>query len=63
MATFWRFVSIPLSQGMASLTRLLKQVAMDDPDGIMLRFLRARKWSPSAGVAMLAACIKWRMGE
>ncbi|GAA5831757.1 hypothetical protein JCM5353_006625 [Sporobolomyces roseus] len=38
-------------------------VAMDDPDGIMLRFLRARKWSTSAGVAMLAACIKWRMGS
>ncbi|KDE02582.1 hypothetical protein MVLG_06865 [Microbotryum lychnidis-dioicae p1A1 Lamole] len=37
-------------------------VAMDDPDGIMLRFLRARKWSGSAGVAMLCACIKWRMG-
>ncbi|SGZ26565.1 BQ5605_C024g09941 [Microbotryum silenes-dioicae] len=28
----------------------------------MLRFLRARKWSGSAGVAMLCACIKWRMG-
>ncbi|GAA6054266.1 hypothetical protein JCM3770_005151 [Rhodotorula araucariae] len=38
-------------------------IAMDDPDGIMLRFLRARKWSSSAGVAMLAACIKWRMGS
>ncbi|SCV72275.1 BQ2448_4969 [Microbotryum intermedium] len=37
-------------------------IAMDDPDGIMLRFLRARKWSASAGVAMLCACIKWRMG-
>ncbi|GEM09760.1 rRNA processing protein [Rhodotorula toruloides] len=38
-------------------------IAMDDPDGIMLRFLRARKWSPSAGAAMLAACVKWRMGS
>ncbi|ORY89291.1 CRAL-TRIO domain-containing protein [Leucosporidium creatinivorum] len=38
-------------------------IAMDDPDNIMLRFLRARKWSTSAGVAMLAACIKWRMGS
>ena len=34
---------------------------MDDPDSIMLRFLRARKWNVSAGVAMLAACIKWRI--
>ncbi|GAA5959310.1 hypothetical protein JCM21900_003925 [Sporobolomyces salmonicolor] len=38
-------------------------IAMDDPDSIMLRFMRARKWSVSAGVAMLAACIKWRMGS
>ncbi|KAI5480798.1 CRAL/TRIO domain protein [Pseudohyphozyma bogoriensis] len=36
-------------------------VAMDDPDVIVLRFLRARKWSVSAGVAMLAACIRWRL--
>ena len=27
----------------------------------MLRFLRARKWSPTAGVGMLASCMKWRM--
>lgn len=40
-----------------------RYVCMDDPDGMMLRFLRARKWSTSAGVAMLAACMKWRMGE
>lgn len=37
-------------------------IAMDDPDTIVLRFLRARKWSPERGVAMLAACIKWRLG-
>lgn len=27
---------------------------MDDPDGIMLRFLRARKWKIEAGVAMVS---------
>ncbi|KAK4056712.1 hypothetical protein OIO90_002264 [Microbotryomycetes sp. JL221] len=36
-------------------------VSMDDPDTMILRFARARKWKVSAGVAMLASCIKWRM--
>ena len=36
-------------------------IAMDDPDSIMLRFLRARKWNSNAASAMLAACIKWRL--
>jgi hypothetical protein len=26
-----------------------------------LRFLRARKWVTTAGVNMIAACLKWRM--
>jgi hypothetical protein len=34
---------------------------MDDPDGIALRFLRARKWNINAAVAMLASCVKWRI--
>ncbi|KAM0750381.1 CRAL/TRIO domain-containing protein [Meredithblackwellia eburnea MCA 4105] len=38
-------------------------IAMDDPDNIALRFLRARKWSVSAGVAMLCACLRWRMSS
>lgn len=36
-------------------------VAMSNPDEIATRFLRARKWNITAAVAMLAACIKWRM--
>jgi len=36
-------------------------MAMDDPDSIMLRFLRARKWNPGAASAMLASCLKWRI--
>lgn len=36
-------------------------IMMDDPDVIVLKFLRARKWNVSAGVAMMAACMKWRM--
>ena len=38
-------------------------VAMDNPDSIVLRFLRARKWFPHAGVAMLVSCIGWRLSS
>lgn len=36
-------------------------VANDIPDVMALKFLRARKWEVNAGVAMLAACMKWRI--
>ncbi|EFP87068.2 uncharacterized protein PGTG_13287 [Puccinia graminis f. sp. tritici CRL 75-36-700-3] len=36
-------------------------IMMDDPDVIVLKFLRARKWNVAAGVAMMAACMKWRI--
>lgn len=36
-------------------------VKFDDPDTIMLRFLRARKWDVTRAVAMLAGCLKWRL--
>jgi hypothetical protein len=38
-----------------------KFVKADDPDTIMLRFMRARKWDVSRAVAMLAGCLKWRL--
>jgi hypothetical protein len=34
---------------------------MDHPDAVVLKYLRARKWNPAAGVSMLAACMKWRI--
>lgn len=34
---------------------------MDDPDVMALKFLRARKWQVTAGVAMMCACMRWRM--
>lgn len=34
---------------------------MDDPDVLMMKFLRARKYNVKAGVAMLCAMMKWRM--
>lgn len=40
---------------------LWRLVAMDNPDSIMLRFLRARKWNPGAALAMMCTCVKWRI--
>lgn len=40
-----------------------RAVALDDPDMLVLRFLRARKWSTSAGTAMMASCIRWRLSS
>ncbi|KAI7939576.1 hypothetical protein MJO29_014312 [Puccinia striiformis f. sp. tritici] len=36
-------------------------VGSHDPDVVVLKFLRARKWNVLAGVAMIAACLKWRI--
>ncbi|CEQ39440.1 SPOSA6832_00970, partial [Sporobolomyces salmonicolor] len=65
LESYWRFASLasPVLRTAPAANARSVQIAMDDPDSIMLRFMRARKWSVSAGVAMLAACIKWRMGS
>lgn len=42
-------------------TTFWRFVKFDDPDTIMLRFLRARKWDVSRATAMLAGCLKWRL--
>jgi len=36
-------------------------VAMDHPDALALKFIRARKYNAKAAVAMFAACMKWRI--
>ena len=38
-------------------------VKMDNPDGLLLRFLRARKWNVQNALVMLMATIRWRMTE
>ncbi|KAF4556333.1 CRAL/TRIO domain-containing protein 3 [Elsinoe fawcettii] len=38
-------------------------VKHDDPDALMLRFLRARKWDVHDALVMLVATLHWRMGE
>lgn len=36
-------------------------VKLDDPDTVLLRFLRARKWDVQKSIAMFAGCLKWRL--
>ena len=38
-------------------------VKHDDPDGLLLRFLRARKWNIQNALVMLIATMQWRMQE
>ena len=48
--------------GPDSLKRALWEfVKMDNPDGIFLRFLRARKWDVTRAMGMFASCLKWRL--
>ncbi|KAJ1832437.1 phosphatidylinositol transfer protein csr1 [Coemansia sp. RSA 2711] len=35
----------------------------DHPDVLVLRFLRARKWNVDDALAMLLACLRWRLDE
>lgn len=55
MNTFWRFVAYVSRSFVRRIFRakLIELRRMDDPDQIALRFLRARKWSVTAGVAMV----------
>ncbi len=38
-------------------------VKHDNPDGLLLRFLRARKWNTQNALIMLVAAMHWRMQE
>ncbi|KAJ1721879.1 phosphatidylinositol transfer protein csr1 [Coemansia erecta] len=38
-------------------------VLCDHPDVLLLRFLRARKWHVDDALAMLLACLRWRIDE
>ena len=38
-------------------------VKHDNPDALLLRFLRARKWNVDKALAMLIATMNWRMSE
>ncbi|KAH6668580.1 phosphatidylinositol transfer protein CSR1 [Plectosphaerella plurivora] len=38
-------------------------IKFDDPDAVMLRFLRARKWDVDRALVMLVSTMKWRITE
>lgn len=38
-------------------------IKFDDPDAVMLRFLRARKWDVDKALVMLVSTMKWRITE
>lgn len=49
-------------KGPAELHKAFWQFCMhEDPDALLLRFLRARKWDVSKAFSMLASTLKWRM--
>lgn len=41
-------------------TTIWSMVKLDDPDALMLRFLRARKWDVQKAVVMLVSTVHWR---
>lgn len=44
-------------------TSLWNNVLSDNPDALVLRFLRARKWHVGNGLTMLLKAFKWRLDE
>jgi hypothetical protein len=38
-------------------------IGIDNPDTLLLRFLRARKWDVDAAFTMLSAALRWRVEE
>ena len=44
-------------------TTFWSMVKHDDPDGLLLRFLRARKWNVQNALIMLVSTMHWRMQE
>lgn len=53
--------ALPLVPGEALATTFWNMVAGDNPDAVVLRFLRARKWDLDAGYNMLMNCLRWRI--
>ena len=44
-------------------TGFWSQIKIDNPDGLLLRFLRARKWDIDKALVMMIATMRWRVKE
>ncbi|KAG0172996.1 hypothetical protein DFQ30_009121 [Apophysomyces sp. BC1015] len=53
--------AIPLIPGQALQKTFWNMVATDNPDAVVLRFLRARKWDQDAAYKMLINTLRWRL--
>ncbi|CAO3630707.1 unnamed protein product [Cunninghamella blakesleeana] len=53
--------AIPLIPGRLLEITFWNMVSGDNPDAVVLRFLRARKWDLDAGYNMLVNCLRWRL--
>ncbi|KAI9315538.1 CRAL-TRIO domain-containing protein [Dichotomocladium elegans] len=54
-------VAMPLIPGPELCSTFWNMVATDNPDAVVLRFLRARKWDLDAAYNMLANTLRWRL--
>ncbi|KAG1212200.1 hypothetical protein G6F35_010404 [Rhizopus arrhizus] len=53
--------AMPLIPGKQLHSTFWNMVATDNPDAVLLRFLRARKWDLDAAYNMLANTLRWRL--
>lgn len=53
--------AMPLIPGKQLHATFWNMVATDNPDAVMLRFLRARKWDLDAAYNMLSNTLRWRL--
>ncbi|KAI8369813.1 CRAL-TRIO domain-containing protein [Choanephora cucurbitarum] len=53
--------ALPLIPGSELRSTFWNMVATDNPDAVLLRFLRARKWDLDASYQMLANTLRWRL--
>ncbi|KAI9473909.1 MAG: CRAL-TRIO domain-containing protein [Benjaminiella poitrasii] len=53
--------ALPLVPGEKLQSTFWSMVATDNPDAVVLRFLRARKWDLDAAFNMLANTLRWRL--
>jgi hypothetical protein len=53
--------ALPLIPGSELKRTFWGMVGNDNPDAVVLRFLRARKWDLDAAYNMLTNCLRWRL--